>query len=139
MSQLDPDLIQAYRDTHFVVLEERRFTLLVGRRSEALAALHDAHGVTSSAYVTGCNPFSKALTDAQNAERMEELRLVVEDAGHPWVAGVGQDPMGQWPGEPSLLVLGVTRAESEALGRRFEQNAIVFAGEDATPELLLLR
>ena len=139
MSQLDTDLIQAYRDTHFVVLEEPRFTLLVGRRSEALAALHDTHGVSASAYVTACNPFSQALTDAQNAERMGELRAVVEDAGHPWVAGVGQDPLGQWPGEPSLLVLGVTRAESEALGRRFEQNAIVFAGADATPELLLLR
>ncbi|MCK5940986.1 MAG: DUF3293 domain-containing protein [Planctomycetes bacterium] len=139
MSQLDPNLIQAYRDTHFVVSAQPAFTLRIGMRSEALAALHRERGCISSAYVTACNPLSQELTDESNAERMKELRAVVEDADHQWIEGVGRDPEGKWPGEPSLLVLGVTRAACEALGRQFDQNAVVFAGEDATPELVLLR
>jgi hypothetical protein len=35
--------------------------------------------------------------------------------------------------------LGVTRRAAQALGRQFEQNAIVWAGAAAVPELILLR
>ena len=139
MSQLDPDLIQAYRETHFVVLAQDPFTLRVGQRSEELLALHREVGVESSAYVTACNPFSRSLSAAENEARMAELRTWLREAGHPTREGIGKDPAGEWPGEPSVLVLGLTRADSEALGRRLEQNAVVFMASDAMPELLLLR
>jgi hypothetical protein len=43
-------------------------------------------------------------------------------AHHPAI-GVGDD--GSWPAEQSLLVLGIDKAEAVALGRAFEQFAVV--------------
>jgi hypothetical protein len=37
-----------------------------------------------------------------------------------------------------VLVLGIARAEAEALGREYGQNAIVFAEKGRAPELVLL-
>jgi uncharacterized protein len=41
--------------------------------------------------------------------------------------------------EPSVLLLGIPRAEAIALGRRLEQNAIVFVERGGAPELVLMR
>ncbi len=41
----------------------------VGEPSSALRTLHQQHDLTSSAFVTAYNPFSEALTDAQNEVR----------------------------------------------------------------------
>ena len=52
--------------------------------------------------------------------------------------GEGSDPEGEWPHEPSFLVVGISRAEAEALGRRFGQLAIVYARKGEPPELVEL-
>jgi len=36
-------------------------------------------------------------------------------------------------------VPGLARAAAQELGRQFQQNAIIWAGADAVPELILLR
>ena len=56
-----------------------------------------------------------------------------------FVAGIGQHPSNQWPGEPSYLVFGLTLEAAKTLGTRLEQNAIVWNGSDGTPQLILLR
>jgi hypothetical protein len=43
------------------------------------------------------------------------------------------------PGEASVLVLGMSRNEAERVGRAFGQLAIVWSGETAVPELVVLR
>jgi hypothetical protein len=53
--------------------------------------------------------------------------------------GIGQHPDNGWPGEDSLLALGVSLADALLLGRRFGQDAVVWAGADAVPRLMLLR
>jgi hypothetical protein len=55
------------------------------------------------------------------------------------IPGIGVHPTGEWRGEPSYLVPGLSRAAAEELGSRFEQNALIWSGADAVPELLLLR
>ena len=44
---------------------------------------------------------------------------------------------GSWS-EPSFLVIGIYRANAEALGQLFEQNAIVFCELGRAPELIVL-
>ena len=56
-----------------------------------------------------------------------------------FIDGIGCDPSGCWPGEASCLVLGLSIDIARALGTEFEQNAIVWCGADAVPELVLLR
>ena len=42
-------------------------------------------------------------------------------------------------GEASYLIFGLTLEAAKMLGMRLEQNAIVWAGVDAVPQLILLR
>lgn len=130
---LSPALIAAYQGADYVV--HGRFTLKVGRRSAALDALLEAEGATSAAFVTAANPRGEKKTTDENLAALEALAASL---AYRFYAGEGQDPAGQWPAEPSLLVIGIPRAEAEALGRAHRQNALVFVEKGAAPELVML-
>jgi hypothetical protein len=55
------------------------------------------------------------------------------------IEGEGVDPAHQWPAERSYLVIGINRDTATLLGQRAHQDAVVWVGPDAVPELLLLR
>lgn len=55
------------------------------------------------------------------------------------INGEGRDPTGAWPAEKNFLALGLDLETSMLLGREFCQNAVVWAGKDAIPRLILLR
>jgi Protein of unknown function (DUF3293) len=134
------DLIAAYHATHYRVTDtECPFVLRIGVHSAELEALHARHGVACSAFLTAWNPRSRRATLEDNLEAQGRMTAELTHAGYALVAGVGEDPVGAWPGEPSVLMLGVPRAHAEAIGRRYAQNAVVWVGEDAVPELVLLR
>jgi N-formylglutamate deformylase len=139
VSAIEPSLQRAYLDTHFVVSAAPPFTLRIGVVSPELLAEHRASGHPGSAFVTACNPFSRSLDDAENRARQAELLAELHRRGLHCRAGHGQHPINDWPAEPSYLVLGLDRAAACELGRRWEQNAIVWAGPDAIPQLILLR
>ena len=105
----------------------------------ALAAAHKRYRVECSAYITACNPFSQILDDAANAERHAALGREISQRSLASIEGIGQHPSNQWPGEASHLIFGLTLEAAKALGTRLEQNAIVWAGGDAVPQLILLR
>jgi hypothetical protein len=136
---LPPGLVQAYRETHYRVLGDDGFTLTIDVPSPELARAHPRHGVDSSAFLTACNPFSQSLSDDENVARQAVLAAALRSLGLPFIDGLGQHPSNGWQGEASFLALGVTRDQACDLGTRFEQNAIVWAGADAVPRLVLLR
>ncbi|MFP3700852.1 DUF3293 domain-containing protein, partial [Burkholderia sp. SIMBA_013] len=72
-SIINPATIQAYRETHFCVEDDTPFTLQIGQKNDALAALHKAAGVESSAFVTAWNPYSRKCDDETNAELQKKL------------------------------------------------------------------
>jgi glycine/D-amino acid oxidase-like deaminating enzyme len=113
-------------------------TLLVGQRNQVLAALHEAFGVESSAFITACNPYSHSCDDETNANRQQALADELIVLGLRFVQGVGRHPSSTWA-EPSFLVPGISLEAAKELGARHEQNAIVWCGADAVPELVLLR
>ena len=136
---IDQNTVQAYLDTDYQVRAEVPFTLKIGLANELLAALHKSQRVASSAFITACNPLSLPLDELANAERQSALASELKFRSLIFVQGLGQHPSGDWPAEPSYLVFGVSREAAKALGVRFEQNAIVWTGADAVPELVLLR
>ena len=138
-SDIHPDLIQSYTETEFRVREEMPFTLQVGKVNSDLLVAHKRHRVECSAFLTACNPFSQELTDEANGERQKALAKELASRSLEFVAGIGQHPSNQWPGEPSYLVFGLTLEAAKTLGARLEQNAIVWSGSDGTPQLILLR
>ena len=133
------ETIQAYLETHYQIAGDTPATLQAGQANPALAGLHAAHGVSSSAFITACNPYSEDVGAHANAERQAELARELERLGLAYIEGVGKHPSNSWPGEPSFLVLGATLDVARTLGQKHGQNAIVWCGADAVPQLILLR
>jgi putative PIN family toxin of toxin-antitoxin system len=134
---LTPQLLEAYETALYEVEAGPR--LRIGEPNAALEHLLDAHGVTTAAFVTAANPGGVARSEAENdaatAALEEELRTAMR---LPWLRGESRDDAGQWR-ETSVLLLGIERQAAIALGRRLEQNAIVFMERGGAPELVLLR
>jgi len=142
-SELAPSLLQAYRETHYKVnagpSDLEHFVLRIGEASKRLAGLHKKFGADCSAYITACNPWSESLPDAENAKRQENLLHLLRTRSLRWLEGIGQRPDNQWPGEPSVLILGLSLAAAKVLAQDCQQNAFVWSGADFTPQLVLMR
>jgi uncharacterized protein len=131
---LTPALIESYERALYAL--HSGLVLRIGVRDAGLDRLLEACGATTAAFVTAANPRGEARTRAENEAAMAALRASLALA---WLPGEGRDSEGRWGAEPSLLVLGMARADAVALGRRLEQNAIVFIERGRAPELVLLR
>ena len=138
-TSIDASTVQAYLETEYRVQGDKPFTLKAGEVCPALAAAHKRYRVDCSAYITACNPLSQILDDEDNAERHAALGQELGRRSLTFIEGIGQHPSNQWPGEPSYLVFGLTLMAAKTLGTRLEQNAIVWSGADAVPQLTLLR
>ena len=138
MIAMDDDLIQAYKETHYTVQDVEPFVLRIGVVSEALMACHKRHRVDCSAFITAWNPYSKQLSAQENEERHQALIAEIKGRSLSFLPGVGQHPSNNWLGEQSVLVLGLSLEAAKTLGRRFDQNAVVWTGGDGVPELVLL-
>ncbi len=139
ISVIDPRTIQAYLETDYRVYGDAPMTLNVGVASPALADLHKACRVTTSAFVTACNPFSQAFDEAANIQRQAALERELKSRGLTFIDGIGLHPSNDWPEEASFLVLDLSLEAAKVLGVRHEQNAIIWCGADAVPKLILLR
>lgn len=138
-TELSPELIAAYRATDFRVLGPQAFTLRVGVPSVELLALYAELSVTGAGFITAWNPWSEETDRAINDQAQVALLQRLRRAGYDPRPGLGADPDGRWPGEESWFVPAISRTESISLGREFRQNAVIWAGDDAVPQLILLR
>ena len=137
-SHLDPALIAAFAATDFHVFATPPFVLRCGEVSLHLAAMFEETGTKCAAYITAWNPDGQPAEPAFNFLRQHELHASVAGAGYHCYEGEGRERDGNWPPEPSLLVLGIKRLDATRMGRQFGQAAIVWIGTDALPELVLL-
>jgi hypothetical protein len=138
-SILKKDLISSYELTNFHVRTESAFIINVGKVSNPLKALLKKNKVSNAAFITAWNPYSKTLSSEENKARNDWLENELNLRSLKFIEGFGQDPLGQWAGEDSFLVLGISLEASKKLGVQFEQNAIVWSDIDAKPQLILLR
>ena len=74
---------------------------------------------------------------------MTVLTLLIYDCGLCFldliVLGEGKCGDGDWDGEKSFLIFGISEKQASEIGKEFEQNAIVWCDKDAIPQLLLLK
>jgi hypothetical protein len=139
-TKITPETLLAYQKTLYrVKATPKTWNLRLGRRSASLAALFRQENLSSAAFITAYNPFSLKTSKAKNGMAQNRLVKDVRKKGFSFIPGVGEDPKGKWAGEASLLVLGLRLKEAKAIGNKYRQNAIVFAGKNAMPRLVLLR
>jgi hypothetical protein len=135
-THLPSQLVDAYRRTRFRVDDaDGRFILTVGVYSEELALCHQRNQVDSSAFITAWNPGSQICSVEENETAQMAMVNLVIGLGYKWISGVGANPDEHWPGEPSILILGIKESEALGLASRFGQNAIIVNGASAIPEL----
>jgi hypothetical protein len=138
-SDIPPNLIADYQVANYEIGEgAQRFVMKVDQRSEELALLYRDRRISRAAYITACNPYSVKHTPAENDAAHGALLRELHTRSVEWIASVSKAPDGSHP-EKGVLALGLELEVAKAIGEQFRQNAIVWAGEDATPGLVLLR
>jgi len=136
---LDPDLLQAYRETIFCVFTAAgELHIRVDQPSAPIDKLLAAHDVSSAAFITAFNPYSKVLSTAENFARQEQLLAGLQADGFEFYPGEGRDPGGEWLPEQSVLILAMDEAAATRLAQRYEQNAYVLVQAGKPAELLLV-
>jgi len=106
-NRLSPELLQAFADTHYIVHHEAPFAMHIGQPSPELKALMAEHNALSAAFITTWNPFSQNLHAKENQARQDELKTNLKKRGLICIDGIGKHPSNDWPGEVSVLVLGL--------------------------------
>jgi hypothetical protein len=135
---IDLATLAAYRTTRYIAwCDDETLELRVGVQNPYLQAMMRRHGVHGGCFVTGWNPKGCLCDDATNSAANAVLEDELRQRGWYVAPGEGRGMDGAWPPEKSYLVLGAGFHESAALCERYEQNAVLVFGEDATPELLL--
>ncbi len=139
-SEISTEKIEAYLETEYRFGEGiDAVTLRIDWRSEELARLYASSGAACGVFVTAYNPFGQARGIDANEAAHERLGVDLTALSAQVMEGAGSDPSGAWPEEKSFFALGVDLDAARNLGTRYGQDAIVWAGADAVPKLILLR
>lgn len=135
---LPSSLVESYRNAEYVVFGDPEVVLRVGEKSAALDALLEENDARTGAYVTPANPRGEAWNAEENLAVLESFHNSLRETKYTCYPGEGRDPKGEWIAEPSLLVVGIELDEAKEMGRKLEQNAIVFVEKGQAPALILL-
>ena len=139
-TQIHPDKVRAYLATDYRLGHAAQdIVLTVGKRSDRLAALFAAKGVNCGAFLTAYNPRGTLQPEAANHLAHAQLATQLEQLGHEVIAGAGSEKGTDWAAEESYFALGMALEPAKAMGTHFNQDAIVWVGADAEPQLILLR
>ena len=111
----------------------------VGKPSDELAKWFQTNDGDQAAYITAWNPFGEKISDAVNRVAEQKLITEIESRGLSYLKGESSDPSGLWPGEPSLLVFGISLEPAKGLVKRYHQDGFIYIGNDTKPQLILLR
>jgi hypothetical protein len=138
-SQIADGVIAAYASTAYRVSDgSHQFTLRVGERSPELFVVLRAGGFASACFITAWNPYSEETALSENRRAQRALLSDLQVLGCKCLVGVGEGNGCDWS-EESILALGLGLEDARSVGGRYRQNAIVWAGSDAVPHLILLR
>jgi hypothetical protein len=118
---------------------DQDIVLTIGKHSERLAALFADSSVNCGAFLTAYNPQGTIQSDAANAQGHAGLASKLQELGLQAIEGSGSEEGAEWPAEKSYFALGLALEPAKAIGAHFDQDAIVWVGPDAIPQLILLR
>ncbi len=140
---LDPALRAAYERAVYAIFASPGVEFRIGERSDVLDAMMTMNRVRCAAFVSSAT--NRGMASPENERRLADFLLSgqLDNLQHPacryrFYRGERRDPEGKWTAEPSVLIMGIPRDEAEALGRRLEQNAIVYIEKLKAPELVVL-
>jgi hypothetical protein len=139
-TQIHPDKARAYLATNYRLGHtEHDIILNIRVRSARLAALFNSRGVACGAFLTAYNPRGAIQSNEANDRGHAELAAMLRNQGLHAVEGSGSEEGTEWPAEKTYFALGLQPDTAKQIGSHFDQDAIVWVGADAVPQLILLR
>ena len=134
---IDQHLSDSYRAASYIVdAPDGPITIRVDQPNAGLDELLSASGVTEWAFVTAWNPGSMHLPPAENQRNNSDLLERATSQGYTALTGIGVGDDGEWPPEPSFLILGIPLVAAVELGRFYRQRAIIAGSYGEAPELV---
>ena len=138
-TKIDSSLLNEYRAASYHIYSNPPFIFKVGQYSADLKILMNNYKKNTAAFVTAFNPQSKELILKENQIRNRQLEQEIRLLDFFYIKGDGRCNESETVGEESFLIFGITRDQSTYLAMNYDQNAIIWCGEDAKPQLLLVR
>ena len=138
---LDPVLFNAYLQTDYWcagIGSNPDFVLNINLLQPEMKVVYEVFATNCAAFLTAWNPYSRMLGELENTERQNQMIKRLESLGYSCLAAEGHPRNGDWKPESSILVPGLSEADACRIGKEFEQNAIVWVGQDCIPRLLVL-
>jgi hypothetical protein len=89
--------------------------------------------------LTPYNARSTIQPDEVNDRAHVQLAAKLQELGLQAIEGSGSEEGTEWLAEKSYFALGLALEPAKAMGTHFDQDAIVWVGADAKPQLILLR
>jgi hypothetical protein len=136
---INSDLLQSYKLADYHVDTSPSFILKIGVQSHELADMYEKYSKETAAFITAFNPYSQELSNQENKDRNHKLEKLIQTLHFDYIHGEGKCGDGDWDGEKSFLIFGISEEQASEIGKEFEQNAIVWCDKDAIPQLLLLK
>ncbi len=130
-------LIEAYHATRYrVALPDGDIWFRPHEKTPELNEFTLRCQAKSWVFMTAYNPYSQLLPSAENEKRQRLLRDVLAMLGYDFYPAEGVGDTSQWPPEPSLFIVGLPAQKAIALGRVFEQHAVILCNVDGLPEIV---
>ncbi|HLP82230.1 MAG TPA: DUF3293 domain-containing protein [Nitrosomonas sp.] len=138
-SRVSDDLITNYLQTDYqIFIHNDPISLRINHYSPQLAHLLKTAQQPYGAIISAYNPRSQLQNDENNARAHQLLRDYLSNRNYSIAASLHKDPLGKWPIEKGFFVIGLNLENACSIGQQFNQNAIVWIGNDAIPGLILL-
>ncbi len=114
-----------YHQTCYETFSPRLY-VRINKRHTSLDRFLQSQKASTWAFITAYNPQSEKCREEENVQAQANLVKRLQEMGKAFWEGQGIGDEGDWPPEPSLLILDIDRAESVQLGQEFGQKAIVY-------------
>lgn len=126
----------AYEQAIYEVYDgQQTIEIKIGQNCPSLDCLIAQSDSPTWALITAANPYSQPLSARENQRRDQRLFKHLKGLQLPLIPAMGKDPNGVWTPEASWLILNIARLKAIAIGRKFEQNAIVYGELNQIAEL----
>lgn len=141
MDDISRNIDQRLREAYLATIYEVKHLglhLQIGVENWDLEEFLIDNNAFSWAFISAWNPFSKLLSTAENEIRHSKLVDFTKKKQWVFAEGFGVPQNKSWQAEKSLFILDISRNEAIELGKKFDQNAIVFGRLGKAPQLFFL-
>ena len=129
------ELLNSYKATCYSIIEPE-IDIYVQEENSLLNTFLESNNFKTWCFITAWNPFSESLTTEENISLNELLKADL--VNYPFFHAIGKDTLGVWPPEVSFFVANISKETSISLGKKYQQNALVFGKVNELSELIIL-